>query len=160
METIDKVDELLRKGETNRYVAEALSISESSVRAYKANITKRRDKKLEGYAASNIVIPYEALEKLDFEQLSAFTEILDTLIRQGESKESGLERKVSEGGKGSDIAKPLPASEVREIIIELREEGFSNREIYGNFKLRGVSKESISAYLAHYSRGTYDKPRE
>ena len=169
MKTIDKVAKLVDKGKSNTDIAIHLGIPLSSVPAYKAHITRRKQtensyEKLGSYMHSTyIIIPTErVVERLEPGQVPEFVSILETLLGEN-SDDGGLEGTVNPGFKSSNKSnnklKPLPESEVREIILEYKKKGLSYNDIRKDPKLENVPWTSIRAYLAHYGRGTYSKER-
>ncbi len=166
METIDRVARLVDQGKSTGYIAEKLRISTRSVGAYRAHITMRERtedpfKKLEGYLQSRyIVIPAERIvDRLKPEQVHGFVDILDTLLgKQPTSR--GLESTLTDQTSSNGELRPLPESEIREIIIDSKQRGLSYQEIRQDYRLKNVPWTSIRAYLAHYGRGTYSKERD
>ena len=154
---IEGVDYLINEGYSIYEIAKILHTTTRSVGAYKAHITRRKKiampqiSQLEKYLHDTyVVIPTGLIhEKLQNGQKKNLADILDTLFGEG------LEKKTKEGG----LLPPLPDSKVREIIIECKSKGMPNNEVYLDPRLINVSQNSIQAYLAHYTRGSYDKER-
>lgn len=156
MEMIDRVARLVRQRKSNAYIAKQLGISKESTAAYKAHITRRSSikhasRKLQRYMTSPyIVIPSErVMERLKPEQVPLLLGILDTLLKNP----GGLEQKMS--NNGSDIEE----DRIRNIIVVCKKAGLSNDEVYEDVRLleMAVPVETIRAYLAHWTRGTYKR---
>ena len=182
MEKIDHVRVLDAQGKSSDYIMHQLHITtRQSLGAYRANIT-RRDKnytggvrknydkgsvrrehtesslgRLERYIGSDIIIPAGLMvERLPSEYVPVLAEILDIVYgKTKKRKPKHLEARFD----GDGLFDPLPESREREVIIELKDEGYTNEEIHSDPRLRRVNPRSIGAYLANHSRGTYKKKR-
>ena len=100
---------------------------------------------------SYILINPDNLDRLCENNKQIFIQLLE--IIDG----NGIEEKISTNG---NLLKTLPASKIREIVIELKGRNIPNCEIYNDSRLDCASPGSISSYIAHYTMGTYSRERE
>ena len=100
-----------------------------------------------------IVIPSERiLERLSPSQVVPFVKTLDTLL--GNLK---IETESSRESQNRHYERVDPDEGVRKIVINCKRRGMSNEEVHKYSKLKSVDSKSIGAFLAHYTRGTYDQ---
>jgi|SRR3989344_7244714 len=141
MEMMSRIEKLAEEGRTSSEISERLHLNPKSVSAYKAHITRGLLRTTEEYFKRNsyVVIPMESVRKLPRKELKRFVSLLDYFL-----KYNSLE---SLGEKTEVLAK--------EIILEDIEKNLTYSQIREDPRLKNVSPGTISAYLAHYSRGTY-----
>ncbi len=111
---------------------------------------------LEKYLAKDyIVLKINKVEKkLNEEEKAQLEKILEKL----ESRETkNIKEKINKN-KTKNYHYPLPEltpSEIRKKVIDMKKIEATNEEIYEEFS--GKRKQSISQYIAHYTRGHYHK---
>lgn len=149
METIERVRQLVLAGKSDQYVIDKLDITRRELGAYKAHITRRVQKVLGGAKESCIVLSRSDIKSLTPVEQTCLASILERLKRNSNGHSEGLEKRVKTE-RGS-----LPNDIVKGIIIELKNSGLPNDKVYDDPRLKGVDEGSISAYLAHYTRGSY-----
>lgn len=132
-------------------------ITDSQLLGYKAAYTRREniidvevEEKIREYMGRKpgIYIPRKLIENnLSARQKSNLVQILNGASKQQQEKEEKIHN--------AKLRKEAPTA--REIIIELFNSDADYEAIHNDRRLRGVSRTSIAAYLAHCTRGTYKK---
>ena len=98
-----------------------------------------------------IVVPSErVLQRLSPNQVVPFVKALDTLLED-------LEMKQPPKNQSRHYERVDPDEGVRKIVIGCKRRGMSNEDVHKYSKLKGVDSKSIGAFLAHYTRGTYNQ---
>ena len=156
MEMIDRVERLLTNDRSDSYIIGHLKITRGSLVAYKANITRRNNirdssRRLERYMTSPyIVIPSsKVLERLSPEQIPPFVDALDAMLA-----------KSTKGHSSNGTHPSSDRLDEGRLVIKVFEEGkkmgLTNQEIYQDSRLKKFDRTSLAAYMAHFTRGTYD----
>ena len=168
---IGRVKELHKEGLESDEIARELGLGNGSVTAYKAHLSRRGEltqvspetrertrsyNGLERYLSSqHIVIPRNKLDRLKTAELHELSDLLDKMFSErGRALETRVSTEESDG-----LAPILPASRVREIILEHLNNGRNCEEIKADSRLARVPMTSIASYSAHFTRGTYSKRR-
>ena len=174
---IEEVRSLIGRGITDvNQISEILEISPRSVAAYKAHITRRNGRcssnrrenlsfgELEDRAESYILIPYDKLCNLNDEERGDLSCLLNKIYRLNEKAPpvTGTPKTSKKRMVPSDdgLLNALPSSEIRDIVIECKNAGLDNCDVYEDSRLKNANLGSISSYIAHWTMGSYDKERK
>jgi|SRR3989338_1146721 len=155
----DQVRLLFNWGKSDEEIARILGLkSRKSVSAYRAWITMndRKNKnpyaQIKEYASGDyIVIPISVVEeRLTPDQSRELNSYLAVLIGTNQNPHTNQRTKrKQENRRLEDNLDPLPESQVRVIVLELKKSGHSNRDIYTDPRLSEIPMENIRAYIAH-----------
>tara|TARA_Y100000310_G_scaffold144893_3_gene144217 strand:+ start:35291 stop:35815 length:525 start_codon:yes stop_codon:yes gene_type:complete len=155
MDTRQIVKELDSLELSTERIAYGLQISTTSVGAYKAHNTRaeqkasspsnsnpKGEKGLEQYVGSDyVIVPTDqVVGKLNERELTKFTTLLDKIFAT-EGKPQRVEK-----------ATELTKDQIKGIVHGAKDAGVANDEIYEDKRLVGVSRTSITSYIAHWSR--------
>ena len=182
MNVINQVRQLHDSGYNSAQIMNELGLTAKQVAGYKSALTRKRyveqgaDKSIGGeYRTINvkvdqnkyIVIPTELLYGSNKEKVpKGFTEIEVLVAREtlvellnkaidsafGEENQSRLEETIKPREKKSHLK---GKEKIRNIILSHLEDGEEYDIIIKDPRLQNVPKGTIRAYIAHYSRGSY-----
>jgi len=159
MEIRNQIEKYLNNKRPDIDICKELNISEKSLAAYKAHITrgkknkiKESREKIEKYTEGSNYI-FIKKSKLNEEQMFVIAGILDTLERSQNNK-SGLETKVK---KLQTKPQAQSKDEIKGIVIELRDKGVPMKDIKYDPRLKNISQKTIAGFNAWYNMGKYKK---
>ncbi len=132
IQMIDKVRALTVKGKDTPYIAEKLGISETSVAAYKAHITRLKQ---------HTRVEKEKYTPKDDRRVALTVQIDRSYLRTilGENK------------KDEHATTNRKEISLRDIVMNGLNDGRTAEDV------RAQVDKSVTAYIAHYTRGSYKK---
>ena len=121
----------ISEGQSDGKIRRSERISQETLAAYKAGLTTKLQKYIEGDGMSRrIKITGSDIDQLNHQEKSQLLKMLDKTHVKDTS--------------------------IRDRVIELLKSGAENSEVYEDPQLRNVNPNTLRAHIAHYNMGSYD----
>ncbi len=149
---------LIDEGKSDSYILARTQISIHQLSAYKGSKTRQENDpfvRLEQYMKGKRVLSLSTksiTKRIRPDQVSSLVEILDTIL--SEEPEQLTETQPVQKTKARNNGYDKDAA--RTVVSQLVSKGTDYGKIYSNPRLQGIPRTSITAFIAHASRGSYN----